>query len=119
MNDVFELRMALEGLAAYLAAQRITPQEIATLKGLLDQLEAAIASGIREDVIDADTRFHALIYSASRNRRLINIVGNLSDQIQGFRLQSLFAPGRLKDTVREHKQLVMALERRDSGKGLW
>lgn len=114
MNDVFELRMALEGLAAYLAAQRITPQEIATLKGLLDQLEAAIASGIREDVIDADTRFHALIYSASRNRRLINIVGNLSDQIQGFRLQSLFAPGRLKDTVREHKKLVMALERRDS-----
>lgn len=114
MNDVFELRMALEGLAAYLAAQRITPQELTTLKELLDQLETAIVSGIREDIIDADTRFHALIYSASRNRRLIRIVGNLSDQIQSFRLQSLFAPGRLKETIQEHKRLLLALERRDS-----
>lgn len=113
MNDVFELRMALEGLGAYLAAQRITPQELTELKELVDQLETAIASGVKDDVIDADTRFHAAIYSASRNRRLVNIVGNLSDQIQGFRLQSLSTPGRLKDTVREHKRLVGALERRD------
>ena len=116
MNDLFELRMALEGLAAYLAAQRITPAEITTLRELTSQLEQAIVSADEEGVIEADTRFHDVIYSASRNRRLINIVGNLLDQIQAFRLQSLFAPGRLKDTVREHKQLVQALEQRNSSR---
>lgn len=114
MNDVFELRMALEGLAAYLAAQRITPQEQVVLKETLEQLEAATAAGDKDQVISTDTRFHALIYAASRNRRLIQIVGNLSDQIQSFRLQSLFAPGRLKDTMREHKRLMAAIERHDS-----
>ena len=114
MNDVFELRMALEGLAAYLAAQRITPQEQTVLKETLVQLETATAADDKDQVISTDTRFHALIYTASRNRRLIQIVGNLSDQIQSFRLQSLFAPGRLKDTMREHKRLLTAIERRDS-----
>ncbi len=113
MNDVFELRMALEGLGAYLAAQRITPQELIAVRESQAQLEVAIAANDQNEVISADTRFHSLIYAASRNRRLIHIIGNLSDQIQGFRLKSLFAPGRLRDTAREHKRLIMALERRD------
>lgn len=114
MNDVFELRMALEGLAAYLAAQRITPQEQTVLKETLEQLEVATAADDKDQIISTDTRFHAVIYTASRNRRLMQIVGNLSDQIQSFRLQSLFAPGRLKDTMREHRRIVSAIERRDS-----
>jgi DNA-binding GntR family transcriptional regulator len=121
MNDLFELRMALEGLAAYLAAQRITPAEITGLRQSICGLETAIVAGDREQVIAADTSFHSVIYSSSRNRRLITIVGNLSDQIQAFRLRSLFSPGRLKDTVREHKQLVLALEREKQrrGRGSW
>jgi DNA-binding GntR family transcriptional regulator len=116
MNDVFELRMALEGLGAYLAAQRITPQEQTALREVLGQLEAATIADDKEQVISMDTRFHTLIYTASRNRRLIQIVGNLADQIQGFRLESLFAPGRLKDTMKEHRRLIAAIERRDANK---
>ncbi|MDK2784395.1 MAG: hypothetical protein PWQ41_260 [Bacillota bacterium] len=114
MNDVFELRTALEGLAAALAAERITEEEIAALEQALADLAEAAEAGATQRVVEIDTNFHALIYTASRNRRLIQIVGNLSDQIQRFRMRSLAAPGRLKDTLNEHRRLVAAIARRDA-----
>ncbi|MDK2881847.1 MAG: hypothetical protein PWP58_182 [Bacillota bacterium] len=114
MNDVFELRTALEGLAAALAAERITEEEITALEQAVADLAEAVDEGVTQRVVGIDTNFHALIYTASRNRRLIQIVANLSDQIQSFRMRSLAAPGRLKDTLNEHRRLVAAIARRDA-----
>lgn len=115
MNDVFELRTALEGLAAALAAERITEEEVAALEQAVADLAEAAARGDGEQVVSIDTDFHGRIYTASRNRRLMQIVANLSDQIQSFRMRSLAAPGRLKDTLSEHRRLVAAIARRDAG----
>ncbi|MDK2927718.1 GntR family transcriptional regulator [Gelria sp. Kuro-4] len=114
MNDVFELRAALEGLAAALAAERITPEEVAALEQAVRELAEAAAGGASEQVVRIDTDFHGRIYTASRNRRLMQIVANLSDQIQRFRMRSLAAPGRLKDTLSEHRRLVAAIARGDA-----
>ncbi|HHX51814.1 MAG TPA: FCD domain-containing protein, partial [Clostridia bacterium] len=53
------------------------------------------------------------IYQASRNGRLMQIVSNLLEQIQRFRSASLASPGRIKDTLKEHKQIVDAIAERD------
>ncbi len=112
--DVFEVRAALEGLAASLAAERITDEEI-------DQLERSIVS-ISEvsdgknigSVVEKDIGFHDIIYRASRNEKLIQIITNLKEQLQRFRATSLATPGRSKQAVDEHRQIVEAIAERNA-----
>lgn len=111
--DVFEIRSALEGLAAGLAAERITDDE-------LEQMEQALLFKISESEMDleqivkSDTDFHALVYRASRNERLVQILENLREQIQRFRSTSLAVPGRNKLAIEEHRMIVEALRNHDS-----
>lgn len=109
--DVFEIRSALEGLAAGLAAERATEEEIEEMKKILlthDRDDMSL-----EDIVSTDTDFHALVYKASRNERLIQILENLREQIQRFRATSLSVPGRLKDAITEHQAIVEAIARQD------
>ncbi|NLN87151.1 MAG: GntR family transcriptional regulator [Syntrophomonadaceae bacterium] len=112
--DVFEIRAALEGLAAGLAAERITEDELENMERLIVGKQEAINSGDIDKLVEVDTSFHELLYKASRNDRLAAIISNLREQIQRFRLTSLSFPGRNKESLQEHKQLVEAIQARDS-----
>ncbi|HZK43893.1 MAG TPA: GntR family transcriptional regulator [Syntrophomonadaceae bacterium] len=111
--DVFEIRSALEGLAASLAAERITDEELETIKNLWAEKAEAIASNNLEKLIIVDTEFHEAIYKASRNDRLTNIINNLREQIQRFRATTLAYPGRMATSLDEHRGIVEALQARD------
>lgn len=108
--DVFEVRSALEGLAAGLASERITDEE-------MEELEKAILQISGEEdiltVVKGDSLFHEIIYKASRNQRLTQIITHLQEQINRFRLTSLSVPGRLKIAVGEHKKIVEAITSRN------
>ncbi|MDD4170948.1 MAG: GntR family transcriptional regulator [Syntrophomonas sp.] len=112
--DVFEIRAALEGLAAGLAAERITDDELETMERLLVGKQEAITAGDIDKLVEVDTSFHELLYRASRNVRLATIISNLREQIQRFRLTSLSFPGRNKESLLEHKQIVEAIQARDT-----
>jgi DNA-binding GntR family transcriptional regulator len=112
--DVFEIRAALEGLAAGLAAERITDDELETMERLLVGKQEAITAGDIDKLVEVDTSFHELLYRASRNVRLATIISNLREQIQRFRLTSLSFPGRNKESLLEHKQIVEAIQSRDT-----
>ena len=109
--DVFEIRSALEGLAAGLAAERATDEEIEQMERFLLYHEGEEMT--LEQIVNSDTDFHALVYKASRNDRLVQILANLREQIQRFRATSLAVPGRLKDAIDEHRGIVDALARHD------
>jgi DNA-binding GntR family transcriptional regulator len=66
-----------------------------------------------EEMVQSDTDFHALLYKASRNERLIGILANLREQIQRFRATSLAVPGRPKYAIQEHRAIVDAVARHD------
>lgn len=107
VTDVFEIRSALEGLAAGLAAERITDEEIEQMERMI-LYRSGEAVDI-EKIVEADTDFHALVYQASRNERLVANLANLREQIQRFRATSLSYPGRLKDAVEEHQAIAEAI----------
>ncbi|TLM98749.1 GntR family transcriptional regulator [bacterium] len=111
--DVFEIRAALEGLAAGLAAERITEEELEELERLLVKIGECIQSNDLNAVIEQDTEFHDVLFKATRNERLVQIVSNLREQIQRYRTASLSSPGRMKLALEEHKQIVEALSERD------
>lgn len=92
LADVFEIRAALEGLAASLAAERVTDDEVEAMERLLLFKEGETQS--IDDIVTTDTDFHAMVYKASRNGKLVQMLENLREQIQRFRSTSLAVPGR-------------------------
>ncbi|MHB8172417.1 MAG: GntR family transcriptional regulator [Thermincolia bacterium] len=111
--DVFEIRAALESLAAGLAAERITEDELESMERSLVRVAEATEANDLESLINMDTDFHEILYKASRNERLVQIISNLREQIQRFRTTSLAHPGRMKVALEEHKQIVEAISQRD------
>lgn len=111
--DVFEIRAALEGLAAGLAAERITDDELEELERILVRKAEIIEENNLEQLIEIDTMFHDHLYRASRNEKLVQIINNLREQIQRFRSTTLAYPGRMKVALEEHKKIVEAISERN------
>lgn len=111
--DVFEIRRALEGLAAELASERATDEELEQMERYLVKISEEIEVGDVDKVVETDTGFHSLLYKASRNERLTQIISNLREQIQRSRTTSLSYPGRMKIAVEEHRKIVEAVSARD------
>jgi DNA-binding GntR family transcriptional regulator len=109
INEVFEIRTALEVLAAGLAAERITGEELEQLERLLVQIGEYIDAGDTDRIVEADGLFHDILYKASRNDRLVGIINNLREQLTRFRSISMSYPGRIKNTLEEHRRLVEAI----------
>jgi len=113
IHEVFEVRTALEVLAASLAAERITEEELEEMeRRLVEEAEETEANNLRS-IVEIDTSFHDLLYKAARNERLVYFVHLLQEQLQRFRSASLARPGRGKIALEEHRKIVEALAERN------
>ena len=110
LRDVLEVRCSLEELAAELAAERMDEEGKTKLDKALQEFEVAIESGDNAAIADSDMEFHDIIFDATGNPRLIQIISNLREQFYRYRLEYV------KDTdyhivlLNEHKELVNAIE---------
>ncbi|MDO4540604.1 MAG: GntR family transcriptional regulator [Syntrophomonadaceae bacterium] len=111
--DIFEIRMSLEALAAGLAAERITDEEIESMERALVEKRDAIIKLDMERLVEVDSLFHESLYKAARNERLLFIINNLREHIQRFRMLSLAYPGRMKQSLDEHRALLEAIQSHD------
>ncbi|HHY19102.1 MAG TPA: GntR family transcriptional regulator [Firmicutes bacterium] len=112
--EVFEIRRALEGLAAQLAADRATDDQLETLERYLFRISEAIDKGDLEATIMLDTEFHNELYQAANNERLGEMINNLREHIQRYRSTSLAHPGRMKQALSEHRRIVESIGKRDA-----
>ena len=106
INEVYEIRTSLDVLAAGLAAERINDDELETLQRLLVEIGQHIEENNMDKIVEVDIAFHDVLYQASRNERLRNIINNLREQITVIR-------GRSMDTMEEHRALVDSIAARD------
>jgi DNA-binding GntR family transcriptional regulator len=104
IEDIFDVRLSLEVLAAQLAAQRSDAAGHATLSGLI--AEAAAASTVAE-LARLNTAFHAEICRLSQNTLLISLLESLHDRLQWIYRQS--AEVRAPDSWTEHEALAAAI----------
>ena len=113
LNEVYEIRTALDVLAAGLAAERINDDELEQMQRLLVEIGQYIELGDMKKIVEIDSAFHDILYQASRNERLVSIISNLREQFTGLRGQSMNYPGRLPRTLDEHRAIVDSISQRD------
>jgi DNA-binding GntR family transcriptional regulator len=113
IEDVFVVREVLDGLAAQLAAHRVTPSELTKLRLIVDAMEDAINSDRREQIVAANQRFHDVIYSAAGNPVLARVASELRDYVRRYSTLPFASPERVQHVLAEHRAILDALERRD------
>lgn len=113
INEVYEIRTSLDVLAAGLAAERITDEELEQMERLLVEIGEYMDKEDIEKIVEVDTKFHDILYRASRNDRLVGIISNLREQFTRFRTVSIAYPGRAKNTLEEHRKLLEAIAQRN------
>lgn len=112
--ETYEIRGALEALAAGLAAERINEDELEEIERILVKISESIEKNDIKATIEHDEAFHAILYRASHNDRLVQIINNLREHIQRFRSTSLGTPGRLKAVLFEHRKIAEAISERNA-----
>ncbi len=113
MSDVLEVRLALDELAVQLACERITDEEIQALSDACTAFEVAVDSADIRNITDADIRFHDIIFGASRNDRLIQMVNNIAEQMYRYRFEYIKDDSGWQSLITEHRMIMDAISMRD------
>lgn len=108
IKECHQIRAVLEGYAAKIAAKNISDQRLGKLKKLLEEIRVHKDNLTR--VISLNEEFHKLVCEASGNERLYYIVESMLKYFP--RNISWNLPGRVKNTIKEHQQVVDAIKKR-------
>lgn len=114
IGEIYACRIALEGMAARLAAQHIDKAELAELRGILGRMRAAQGSGKLDQYFALNVEFHEFVGAVSGNARLRELLAQLGKQVLRMRHTSLSLPGRMKYSYELHRRIVAAFEKRDA-----
>lgn len=110
-GDLFDIRMALEPLAARLAARRASPAALASLEGVLARSREATDQGELDVLAECNSAFHQLVVEASGNAYLALLMAPMARRIQWVFRTS--AADRAPHSWQEHEGLLHALQAGD------
>lgn len=114
VNDLFQVRSALEALAIRLAMPKISQEVAHQIHCILDRVEAALDAGDLAAYSAADRDFHNTILHLTGNETLIDALDRLAFQIQMIRTIANQDPHVVERTHRERPRILAALEARDA-----
>ena len=109
MKDVLEVRSTLEELVVELAIKNVTDEKIEELKCANKVFESAIVSKDAVNIVEADVKFHDILYSMTNNARLIQIINNLREQMYRYRLEYIKDADKRQILMVEHEHILKAL----------
>jgi DNA-binding GntR family transcriptional regulator len=112
VEQIYDIRCALESLAVRRAAKALKPEQIRQLQHLHVAAEAAFRRKNFEPVLDFDRHMHRVILEACGNRKLQELMATINDFVALFRNLGARLPAHRGFNYR-HREIVQALVRRD------
>lgn len=112
IREIYEVRAALEGMAARLVATRATDEAIQAVEDI-GAHDHELASVERSRLVDLNDQFHAAIVEASANERLGRINRLNSEHFFNYKIAELYTDAEALASVRGHAAIVEALKARD------
>jgi len=113
MQDVLEVRKSLEALAIQLACERMTQEAIEELKQKSIEFQASLSTKDVTKIAEADVEFHDVIFEATDNQRLVQLLNNLREQMYRFRVEHLKNEDWYPQLIEEHEEIIRRLENRE------
>lgn len=111
LRNIYRVRALLETEAARLGTAKISDQAIEEMRSLLRTMIAAKRAGDMETAVRADFDFRQILYTAAENPILLDLIQQSWNLFPGSVLWNI--PGRVAQSVREHRVILDAVVRRD------
>ena len=108
--DIYEIRQRIEGYATRLCAERITDEQLRELREVVELQDFYTARGGAAHIRDTDTLFHEFLYRYCGSEILGAMLSELHRKVQRFRKSSVENPDRARVAVKEHADILRALE---------
>jgi len=115
LQKIFELRIVLEGFCARLAARRVSTQQLERMEEILQDLEG-LEDGDHQTLMSIDKRFHRLLYVASDNEFMTDVLDRLYDLSLRLWYLVLSRLQEVRHSIEQHEDLLCALEEGDPDK---
>ena len=113
MEDVLQIRRALDELAVGLACDNMTDEKLEQIYVAQKGFEQAIRTEKVAQIAQADVEFHDTIYHASENPKLVTLLNNLREQMYRYRIEYLKDKSVYPRLVEEHKRIYEGLKQKD------
>ena len=114
LTDLFEALAGVEGLAAELAAERISATDLEKLHELQASIERSHKARNRLAYFHENHELHVAIVRCSGNSAIVDIHARLIARVRRARYQAILSEARWSASVEEHAQILAALARRDA-----
>jgi DNA-binding GntR family transcriptional regulator len=105
---------ALESMAARLATQKASDAELSKLHELVDTFSADAVARQMGEYSDANIRFHQAIINLGKCQLIGDLTDKLFFHVRAIRQRTIFEQDRAKRSIVDHKEIVAALEARDT-----
>ena len=112
-KDVLEVRRTLEMFAVEVVCDRITAEQLQMLKSAAKAFEDAKGSMDLIRIAENDMKFHEIIYAGTQNERLMQMLSNLRENMYRYRIEYLKDSNYYDSLVREHQEILDAIESGD------
>ena len=116
LRETFELMSGLEAFSGELACERITPVELAEIKALHYAMLACRAQNDLSGYYSRNHKIHDKINEAARNSALRQTYLSINRRLQALRFRSNFQTQKWDSAIRDHEEMIEALESRDGKK---
>lgn len=116
IKDIYEIRSLIEGRCAEKAALKATKEEIDQLRETTDLTEFYLSRLDYDRMTAMDDRFHSQIYTMSGSRMYQKILAELHVYVESVREKSIKEPGRGCLMLKEHRDVLAAIEEKDAKK---
>ena len=113
MEDVLQIREALDDLAVQVACDKITQEQLERLMATMKNFELAVQAGDLSKIVAYDVEFHDVIYEATDNPKLVILLSNLREQIYRYRVEYLKEKENYPMLIVEHEEIVQALKQKN------
>ena len=115
-TETYQVKGALESLAARLACGHISPEQIARLEQINREFESAVGEGTPDHtrILQLNADFHHTLSDAADNEKLSQYIRLLRSQVLRYNYIYLSTLSHLTDSVQEHAAIIRALQDADA-----
>ncbi len=111
LEESMAVRRVLEGLAAELAAQNVTPEGVEALKKANQEFIDGLMEDDAQKVIQGDIHFHTALYRLSGNQKLYHITNQLREQMQRIRVEYVHRIDEKDHLIGQHEAIIEMVEK--------
>jgi DNA-binding GntR family transcriptional regulator len=114
IEDLFELRQAVEESIIIKLVENLTKDQIQTAKNIITQQKECVKSHYDENLfLEIDRKFHLFLIETSGNRIMAQTYNNIRDYVTITAREALLKKGRVHEVISEHKAILEALSKKN------